>query len=47
MISNALLFKNANYQQINNILNEKDEQNYYLCASRKGFIKAICVENEC
>ena len=45
MTFNVLLFKNANYQQIKEraLLYDKHGQNYYLCTSKKGFRKAICV----
>ena len=50
MTFNILLFKNANYQQINYIaralIYDKHERNYYLCTSTEGFRKAICVENK-
>ena len=43
MTFNVLLFKNANYQQINYIeralLYDKHERNYYLCISTQRLLK--------
>ena len=50
MSFDVLLFKNANYQQINYIERalryDNHERNYYICTSTQGFRKAICVENK-
>ena len=50
MTFNVLLFKIANYQQINYIeralIYDNHEMNYYLCSSTQGLRKAICVENK-